>query len=183
MKFTGKRSAFSVLGILFAVLAVRPFIKGLVQQPEAGLAITEGAGVGLLSGACLILAGICFGVAFVENFSLPFTRWIDSIYTGGNDNQKPPLDFTLATRHEVQENYPAAVREYERLLEYYPHSADAWARLIELRVSMEGPEATQSTIEDARKSLRWHPAQSRLLEPLLARTGQLTSRSIGSGNR
>ena len=159
-----RRTGFSLLGSAFFLWATWPFLKGF--GGSGGFeGMTTSAGFGLLAAAKLIAAGICFAVAFADLFSLPFTKFIDSVFGMGADDRKPPLDLSQAERYMGQGMTDAAEREFRRLLEYYPSSLKVWKRFLTFTAEGMSPEKYEALLDEATHEFRRdRERQAKLLE-------------------
>jgi tetratricopeptide (TPR) repeat protein len=106
--------------------------------------VRAGGGIGgmLIGMSFLILAAICFSGNLRELCSLPFTRFIDTVYFGNNDREPPPLNLRLPHAYRTDARYEEAIAEYERQLEYHPRSPVLWSELI--RTAREAGEIGQA---------------------------------------
>lgn len=65
-----------------------------------------------------------------EYFAGPFTRFIDSVYYGNNDRERPPLNLKRADFYRTHGEFNKAIAEYKRQLKHHPRSPDLWGGLI-----------------------------------------------------
>jgi hypothetical protein len=90
----------------------------------------DGAGRALWAMALLIVAACLFSSTLRELLSRPFIHFIDSVYFGNNDREPPPLSLKLAAVYRGERRFDEAMAEYERQLEYHPHSPELWSEMI-----------------------------------------------------
>ena len=85
-----------------------------------------------LSFVLLAVAVGTFSPGLSEYFAGPFTRFIDTIFYGNNDRDRPrpPVNLQHADYYRTCGCFDKAIAEYKRQLKHHPRSPDLWGGLI-----------------------------------------------------
>jgi hypothetical protein len=69
------------------------------------------------------------------------------------EDRLPPLDYSFARRMAKRAQYNVAVREYLKILEYYPKEFDAYCELIRIAVACQDTSFAREVFQRALKFL------------------------------
>ncbi len=115
-----------LLALACLIFCIRQFQAGL-QTAGLGAAGFLILGFGSMLAVVLLIAPETI-VRICEFFSRIFT----SIILPDDRSHKPPLSYILARRYRQQLRYSEAVKEYRKIIHYYPDEQTPYVELISL---------------------------------------------------
>ena len=134
MNFMRTRWLLAVLSMLSSIWLMRAALK-LQGNGAAGPVILSM--VAFVSTVLLITPETAFWLA--EQIAKPFAN----LFFPSETFKKPPVSYLLARRYRSERRFEEAVRQYENIIEFYPHERDAHVELIEVARQMGDEELAE----------------------------------------
>lgn len=142
------RALIRRLAALALLVAGFFFLKRALQSGH----MLEALGYSLFALGALWMPAVCLTLPD----TLPFanrlvSKIFTSVYMPGHE--VPPLDYELARRMVKRREHTVAIREYLKILEYYPKEFDAYRELIQIGMACEDPDFSREILQRAFKRL------------------------------
>jgi hypothetical protein len=131
-----------LIGVWVWVIWWKIGIGGRLSGEDGGSAAAMGGGfgLGLVSFGCLVFGVVLLAPPLVPWVAAPLLRFIDSVYIGGHEIERPRLTYEVAERLLRERRWEAAAGEFERIAYWHPREERAWSEAIRCSV-LAGDEA------------------------------------------
>lgn len=85
---------------------------------------------GLLAFASLVAGAVLLAPSLVPWAAAPFLKFIDMVYLGSHEVERPPLTYDVAERLLRERRWLDAAGEFERIAYWHPNELRAWTEAI-----------------------------------------------------
>jgi|GEM_PF-3522415 len=100
------------------------------ESMGSGAAMGAGLGLGLVAFGCLVFGTVLLAPSLVPWVAAPFLRFIDSVYLGGDEVERPRLTYEVADRLVREGRWQDAAAEFEHIAYWHPREERAWTEAV-----------------------------------------------------
>ena len=115
---------------VLGVACVLVWVWMIWWEEEARDSALSAIGQGLFAFGFLVAGAVLLVPTLVRWVAWPFFRFIDSVYLGSHDIERPPLTYDVAERLLRERRWQDAATEFERIAYWHPTEERAWREAI-----------------------------------------------------